>query len=71
MANPVNLRLLIFAWLGLAALSQADSFDKEKLVAWCIVPFDAKNRTPAERVQMLKELGLKRVAYDWRANHVT
>ena len=66
----MNLRLLISAWLGLAALGQADSFDKDKLVAWCIVPFDAKNRTPAERVQMLKELGLKRVAYDWRAKHV-
>lgn len=66
----MNLRLLFSAWLGLAALGQADSFDKDKLVAWCIVPFDAKNRTPAERVQMLKELGLKRVAYDWRAKHV-
>jgi putative heme-binding domain-containing protein len=42
----------------------------ENLVAWCIVPFDAKNRGPAERAQMLKRLGLRRVAYDWRAQHV-
>ena len=47
-----------------------NSFDLEKLVAWCIVPFDAKKRGPVERVAMLKRLGLKRVAYDWRQEHV-
>ncbi|MDG2213510.1 MAG: hypothetical protein P8M70_06760, partial [Verrucomicrobiota bacterium] len=44
----------------------ADNFAKDKLVAWCIVPFDAKKRGPAQRARMLKRLGLKRVAYDWR-----
>ena len=48
----------------------ADNFAKDRLVAWCIVPFDAKKRGPAQRAQMLKRLGLKRVAYDWRAQHV-
>ena len=48
----------------------ADNFSKERLVAWCIVPFDAKKRGPAARAQMLKRLGIKRVAYDWRAQHV-
>jgi len=47
-----------------------DNFFKDQLVAWCIVPFDAKKRGPAQRAQMLKRLGLKRVAYDWRAQHV-
>ena len=45
-------------------------FDKENLVAWCVVPFDAKKRGPAKRAAMLSELGLKRVAYDWREEHV-
>ncbi len=48
----------------------ADNFAKDKLVAWCIVPFDAKQRGPAARAEMLQRLGLKRVAYDWRAKHV-
>ena len=48
----------------------ADNFSKDQLVAWCIVPFDAKKRGPAARAQMLKRLGIKRVAYDWRAQHV-
>lgn len=42
----------------------------EKLVAWCIVPFDAKKRGPEERAKMLKELGVMRCAYDWRGEHV-
>ena len=45
-------------------------FAKDNLVAWCIVPFDAKQRGPAERAEMLVRLGIKRVAYDWRAQHV-
>lgn len=45
-------------------------FDKSNLVAWCIVPFDAAKRGPAERAEMLVRLGVKRVAYDWRDEHV-
>jgi sugar phosphate isomerase/epimerase len=48
----------------------AKLFARDNLVAWCIVPFDAKKRTPAERVAMLKKLGFKKYAYDWRAEHL-
>ncbi|MCK4921750.1 MAG: hypothetical protein KAS71_11945 [Bacteroidales bacterium] len=47
-----------------------ENFKKENLVVWCIVPFDAVNRSPEERAEMLVELGLKHVAYDWRERHV-
>jgi hypothetical protein len=40
------------------------------LIAWCIVPFDGKHRGPADRAAMLKRLGMRRVAYDWRESHV-
>lgn len=46
------------------------NFRTENLVAWCIVPFDARKRGPAARTAMLRELGLTRCAYDWRAEHV-
>ena len=46
------------------------NFRTENLVAWCIVPFDAKKRSPEERSKMLKTLGLRRSAYDWRKEHV-
>ncbi len=45
-------------------------FARENLVAWCVVPFDAKNRTPTERADMLKKLGFTKLAYDWRDNHI-
>lgn len=45
-------------------------FAKDNLVAWCIVPFDAAQRGPAQRAEMLDRLGIKRVAYDWREQHV-
>ena len=45
-------------------------FARENLVAWCIVPFDGKKRGPAERAAMCAKLGLKKVAYDWRNEHV-
>ena len=55
----------------LVSLRKRNVFDQENLVAWCIVPFDAKQRGPADRVAMLKRLGLTRVAYDWRQEHVS
>src|SRR5689334_19825160 len=45
-------------------------FDRSNLVAWCIVPFDAKKRGPEERAEMLDRLELRRFAYDWRAEHL-
>lgn len=51
-------------------LSGASLFARPNLVAWCVVPFDAKQRGPAERAEMLRRLGFTKVAYDWREEHV-
>jgi len=54
-----------------AAVQAADDlFARENLIAWCIVPFDAAKRGPAERAAMLEKLGFKHFAYDYRAEHV-
>ena len=53
-----------------AAEMKGSLFARENLVAWCIVPFDAKQRGPKARAEMLSRLGVKRVAYDWRDSHV-
>src|SRR5262249_15519578 len=45
-------------------------FARKNLIAWCIVPFDAKKRGPEERVAMLKKLMFERYAYGWRADHL-
>ena len=45
-------------------------FARDNLLAWCIVPFDSKERTPEERATMLNELGIKQFVYDWRTKHI-
>jgi quinoprotein glucose dehydrogenase len=47
-----------------------DLFARSNLVAWCIVPFDAKKRGPEERAAMMEQLGFKLFAYDYRAEHI-
>jgi hypothetical protein len=61
---------LIHSRLTLAKESAASIFAKDNLVAWCIVPFDSEKRGPAERAKMLRRLGISKVAYDWREQHV-
>src|SRR5688572_17767316 len=61
--------LILNSWVPAAAAEVKDTgsiFGKGNLVAWCIVPFDAKKRGPEERAEMLERLGIKRLAYDYR-----
>jgi len=68
------LRILLPLACACAALPTAFAapaiFARTNLVAWCIVPFDAKKRGPAERAEMAAKLGFKHIAYDWRQEHV-
>ena len=50
--------------------SDVPLFSKDNLVAWCIVPYDAKKRGPEERAEMLNRLGIRKLAYDWRGEHI-
>ncbi|GLU52092.1 sugar phosphate isomerase/epimerase family protein [Dyadobacter frigoris] len=45
-------------------------YSRDNLIAWCIVPFDVKNRGPVERSEMLNKLGINKLAYDWREKHI-
>ncbi len=45
-------------------------FRKDNLCAWCIIPYDKLNRNATERAQMLNELGITKLAYDWRTWHL-
>ena len=65
------MRVICALLLTLLALPGAEPvFERGNLVAWCIVPFDAKKRGPEERAAMLARLGLRRFVYDYRAEHV-
>ena len=64
------LQRLVLLLLLSASVLGADLFDKQNLAAWCIVPFDAAKRGPEARAEMVAKIGLKKVAYDWRPEHV-
>jgi hypothetical protein len=69
-------RFLVLAGFALALARSAGAaedyqlFARTNLVAWCIVPFDAKRRGPEERAEMLERLGLRQFAYDFRQEHI-
>ena len=63
-------RFLLLILLSGISFGQAGQFSTDRLIAWCIVPFDSQKRSPAKRVEMLKQLGIKRVAYDWRKENI-
>lgn len=56
--------------LNAPVLPASSIFARSNLVAWCIVPFDAKKRGPEERAAMLEKLGIPALAYDYRAEHI-
>lgn len=68
---------LVLAGCAAGGSPQADPTDarsifaRDNLVAWCIVPFDARQRGPRERAEMLVRLGIGKLAYDWREHHVS
>jgi len=70
MFRPALVAVVLSAVPVAAADPPADPFRPDNLVAWCVVPFDARHRTPAERADMLARLGFKRFAYDWRSEHL-
>jgi quinoprotein glucose dehydrogenase len=70
MVRSFILAALAFLFTPKTAFADTSLFARSNLVAWCIVPFDAKKREPEERAAMLEKLGFKLFAYDYRAEHI-
>ena len=70
--NSIFLALLLFGACRSTDNTEERTalFARQNLVAWCVVPFDSVERTPAQRAAMLKDLGFTQLAYDWRAKHL-
>lgn len=66
----LSMLLLSVLFFGSTASFAADPFAKANLTAWCIVPFDQAKRSPEARAEMVAKMGLTKVAYDWRPEHV-
>jgi sugar phosphate isomerase/epimerase len=67
-----QIMLSVILLLGIISCNtnQTVKLDMENYFAWCIVPFDNQNRTPEQRIEMLKNLGFVSYAYDWREKHL-
>ncbi|MCF2443481.1 sugar phosphate isomerase/epimerase [Dyadobacter sp. CY345] len=70
-----SVSILFFLLSGFVLKAQKASrtkniYAKQNLIAWCIVPYDVKNRGPVERAEMLNKLGFTMLAYDWREKHI-
>ncbi|MEO1524746.1 MAG: DUF6797 domain-containing protein [Planctomycetota bacterium] len=68
--HALSVLVLLICYANTSKAQTPDNLRDENLVAWCIVPFDSEDRRPAERAEMVRRLGLRRVAYDWRQKHV-
>lgn len=73
MKSYINRAIVLFFSF---ALSYSCAIRKEKpmvlkdVYPWCIVAFDSIKRSAAERINMLKELGFDKYAYDWRDDNL-
>jgi len=73
MKNYKTLTILLFLLLAFIYSCKNQKrvhFEMNNVFPWCIVAFDSKERSPAQRIQMLKELGFDKYAYDWRDRHL-
>ncbi len=72
--NKLSLQFILFFALlfvfGHCKNEEHKPLDMENYYAWCIVPFDNQNRTPEQRIEMLKNLGFTSYAYDWRQENI-
>jgi len=69
--SPMLIALVLLAVGRVPSLAaEPDIFASANLAAWCVVPFDPKRRGPEERAQMLERLGITKLAYDWRPEHI-
>jgi sugar phosphate isomerase/epimerase len=70
----ISLRIILGLGIFFGAISckknQPEKLKMDNCFAWCIVPFDNQNRTPEQRIEMLKRLGFVSYAYDWREKHL-
>jgi hypothetical protein len=70
MKNSNTLLLAIALFVAIACQPKPENLDMDNFFAWCVVPFDSENRSPEQRIAMLKALGFNAYAYDWRQRHL-
>ena len=60
----------VFVFIYSCSNQKDELINMSNVYPWCIVAFDSLERSPTERITMLKELGFVKYAYDWREKHL-
>ena len=61
---------VLFFFVQISMGQELNRIDIKDTYPWCIVAYDSLERSPAQRIQMIKELGFNKYAYDWRDHHL-
>jgi len=62
--------ILLFICCQMSLAQELNPIPIKDTYPWCIVAYDSKERSPEERIKMIKELGFDKYAYDWRDHHL-
>ncbi|MDO5969903.1 hypothetical protein Q4Q35_08785 [Flavivirga aquimarina] len=61
---------LLFVFIFSCANQGDRNIEMKDMYPWCVVMFDSIERTPAQRIHMLKDMGFVKYAYDWKDKHL-
>ena len=64
----ISLTVILLTFLGCNKSSYTVNI--QDTYPWCIVAYDSLERTPTDRIKMIKDLGFTKYAYDWRDKHL-
>ncbi len=67
---PLSIFIGILLMGSIGCAEESKEIKMDKLFAWCIIPYDAKERNTEERMAMLQKLGIESYAIDWRNEHL-
>ena len=62
----IGLLFALIPFMIFSCKSKQPPMAMHDLLPWCISAFDSLQRTPAQRIAMVKELGFTKYAYGWR-----
>ncbi|MBT8268425.1 MAG: sugar phosphate isomerase/epimerase [Bacteroidia bacterium] len=61
---------LLFTIIFSCAKKVENPFNTEELTPWCLVNFDSLERSPTDRIAMLREMGFTKYGYNWDNKHL-
>ncbi|MEO9510506.1 MAG: hypothetical protein ABJN84_16895 [Flavobacteriaceae bacterium] len=64
--HTIALFFVVLFFIQLCVSQSDKNITLDNMYPWCIVAFDSIERSPKERILMLKELGFSKYAFDWR-----